>query len=238
MLVASILLPAQAFSFTGTALNVPQTTINWGTNVTALRGKNGTRVTYTCPGNGSFGRVWGTDVYTDDSSICTAAVHAGRINVQTGGTVTIEIRAGQAQYAGTTRNGVTTTGYGAWHGSYVFVGGVTPPPPPPPPDVTTITWDANAVALRTKIGQRYSYICPSGGRLGRVWGTDVYTDDSSICTAAVHAGRLTVQAGGKVAIEMRAGQAQYAASSRYGVTTTALGSSATGSTRNAHLGIE
>ena len=66
--------------------------------------------------------AWGEDVYTDDSSVCTAAVHAGVITVVEGGTVTIEIRPGVDSYEGTTRNGIMTRSYPAWEGSFVVVG--------------------------------------------------------------------------------------------------------------------
>ncbi|MBL8208738.1 MAG: hypothetical protein JNM09_31190 [Blastocatellia bacterium] len=200
-------------------MNTPQTTIDWNANATSLRGQNGKRVTYNCPGGGRFGALWGTDTYTDDSSICTAAVHAGRISAQTGGTVTIEICSGLPTYAASTRNGVTSRSYGSWHGSYRFVGGG----PPPPPDTVTINWTANATSLRGQIGKRVTYICPGGGTLGRIWGTDIYTDDSSICTAAVHTGRINLQSGGSVTIEMRAGQSQYAGMARFGATSTGYG---------------
>ncbi len=94
--------------------------ITWGTNAVELRGKNGQRFTYTCP-SGSGGSVWGTDIYTDDSSICNAALHAGLINSGSGGTVTIEIRPGQQSYTGSSRNGVGSASYAAWYGSYVFI---------------------------------------------------------------------------------------------------------------------
>jgi hypothetical protein len=94
----------------------------WSTTAKDLRGRNGERSTFTCPANGQAFTVWGSDTYTDDSSICTAAVHAGRITFARGGTVTIEIRSGQSSYAGSTRNGVTTRAYGSWGGSYVIVG--------------------------------------------------------------------------------------------------------------------
>lgn len=93
--------------------------ITWGTNAVEHRGKSGQRFTYTCP-SGSGGSVWGTDIYTDDSSICNAALHAGLITAGSGGTVTIEIRAGQSSYTGSNRNGVASGSYAAWHGSYVF----------------------------------------------------------------------------------------------------------------------
>ncbi|MDI6744679.1 MAG: LCCL domain-containing protein [Thermodesulfovibrionales bacterium] len=114
-------------------------TADWNTTAVGKRGKNGLRFTYTCSPNGSAGNLWGTDVYTDDSSICTAAVSAGLITFHAGGSVTIEIRPGQSSYAGSTRNGITSKGYGSWHGSFVFVGPISPQPYQPP--ITTIQMD-------------------------------------------------------------------------------------------------
>src|SRR5260221_202315 len=57
---------------------------DWVATAQSLRGKTGSRFVYVCPANGSRGRVWGTDVYTDDSSVCTAAVHKGLITTATG----------------------------------------------------------------------------------------------------------------------------------------------------------
>lgn len=68
------------------------------------------------------GGVWGTDVYTDDSSVARAAVHAGLVQVGETKTVTVTILPGQANYAASTRNGVTTNAYGSWVGSYTFAG--------------------------------------------------------------------------------------------------------------------
>ena len=72
------------------------------------------------PPGGSAGDDLGTDVYTHDSSICTAAVHAGRITFASGGTVTIEMRAGAATHTSTARNGVTSNPYGSWYCSYAI----------------------------------------------------------------------------------------------------------------------
>ncbi|MGZ8844706.1 MAG: LCCL domain-containing protein, partial [Pyrinomonadaceae bacterium] len=101
----------------------------WTRTAQAWRGRNGERVTLICPPNGSISfdpltgnaEVWGTNLYTDDSSICVAAVHVGLITLARGGRVTIEIRAGASSYAGTARNGVQTRNYGAYNGSFVFV---------------------------------------------------------------------------------------------------------------------
>jgi hypothetical protein len=41
------------------------------------------------------------------------------------------------------------------------------------------------------VGQRFSFVCPpSDGGPAYVFGTDVYTDNSPICKAAIHAGAL------------------------------------------------
>ncbi|HYW72805.1 MAG TPA: PAN domain-containing protein [Pyrinomonadaceae bacterium] len=98
------------------------TAITWdNSSAKDHRGHNGEHYSYSCPGGGTPATVWGTDTYTDDSSICTAAVHAGIINLQSGGTVTIEIRGGQQGFQGSTRYGITTRDYGGWPGSYIFV---------------------------------------------------------------------------------------------------------------------
>ena len=85
-----------------------------------LRGKNNQQFSYGCPAGGTAYTVYGTDVYTDESSICTAGVHAGKITLTNGGTVTIEIRAGAASYTGSTRNGITSSNFGAGSGSFIF----------------------------------------------------------------------------------------------------------------------
>ena len=68
------------------------------------------------------GRVWGSDSYTLDSSLATAAVHAGLVKDGQTGTVTVEILASPEEYSGTTANGVTTDSYSYWPaGAFKFV---------------------------------------------------------------------------------------------------------------------
>lgn len=193
-----------------------------GTTAVSLRGRNGERFSFHCPPNLTAAQVWGTDLYTDDSSICTAAVHAGLITLQHGGAVTIEIRPGAPSYNASSRNGISSGGYGGWSGSYVFFG-TGGEVRNEPPASNQIGWDASVTSLRGRNGQRFSYTCPRDGRPGRLWGTDLYTDDSSVCTAAVHAGLISLENGGEVTIEIRPGAATYAASTRRGVTSTGYG---------------
>jgi hypothetical protein len=101
----------------------------YGAQADSFRGRNGERFTFVCPPNGNpSGRLWGTDLYTDDSSVCTAAVHAGLITLKKGGTVTIEIRPGAASYKGSLRNGIESKDWGSHAGSFVFVVTETKPP--------------------------------------------------------------------------------------------------------------
>ena len=93
----------------------------WETTVTDYRDRVGARVAFDCPTNGSDVTIWGTDTYSDDSSVCTAAVHAGLISFGRGGRVVLQIKPGQSRYNGSTRNGVQSESYAAWEGSFSFV---------------------------------------------------------------------------------------------------------------------
>jgi len=93
----------------------------WNANASLMRGMNGQQFEFECPPGGEYDDVWGTDVYTDDSSVCTAAVHAGVITLEDPGTVTIEIRPGEDSYEESERNGVTSLPYPAWGGSFVVI---------------------------------------------------------------------------------------------------------------------
>jgi len=197
---------------------------NWDTQANSLGGNVGDRFTlYFPPGGTVSDRVWGTDIYTNDGSIAAAAVHAGQITHQSGGTVTIEIRPGQDSYIGTYRNGITSHNFGSFGRSFVFVGGNVPQPPPSEAIEVQATWGTRADGYRGKNGQRIIYHIPPAGTLSGIWGTDTYTDDSSVGTAAVHAGLITLQNGGTVTIEIRGGQSAYQGSIRNGVTSNGYG---------------
>ncbi len=104
------------------ASSVTATGITWSTDARDWRGMNAVRIRFDCPAGGTgAGSVYGSDLYTDDSPVCGAGVHAGRISFAGGGPVVIEIRPGAASYASTTRYGVTTNAYAAYDGSFVVL---------------------------------------------------------------------------------------------------------------------
>jgi len=83
-----------------------------------LRGQNGKVFYFEVTGAANAGTVWGTDIYTDDSPIAMAAVHAGVLKVGEKAVVKLTILPGQASYNGSMRNGSSTSDYGPWQGSY------------------------------------------------------------------------------------------------------------------------
>ncbi len=204
--------------------------IAWNDTAVAFRAQSHAVIAVRCPPGGRPSAVVGTDVYTDDSSICTAALHAGRVSLAMGGVVTIELRPPADGYVATLRNGIASSTRARAAGSFSFAEGpapglyaaplgvMAPNPTPPPADPWTVT----ATAFRGSIGIAHSMDCPPGTPR-TVWGTDVYTDDSSICSAALHAGRITAADGGPVTFFALPGRDMYFASERHGVTSTDYG---------------
>jgi hypothetical protein len=72
-----------------------------------------------CPEQCLWGMVHGDGTYTADSAICVAAVHAGVIGAE-GGAVHVRIGGMQPAFAGTERNGVTTSEHGKFVTSFSF----------------------------------------------------------------------------------------------------------------------
>ena len=89
-------------------------------NLESFRGRNGEVFRFRVRGS-AHGSIWGDGVYTDDSSLAVAAVHAGVLRREEEGIVAVRILPGRKEYAGAERNGVASESYGEWHGSYEFV---------------------------------------------------------------------------------------------------------------------
>lgn len=95
------------------------TPIDWSTAGVGFKNDVGMTYKFQCPSNGTQHPIWGSDIYTGDSSICTAAVHAGVISLADGGIVTVEFRPGRLTYGSTTRNGIKSNTFGEYSRSFV-----------------------------------------------------------------------------------------------------------------------
>ena len=170
-----------------------------------------------CPAAPAKGSVWGTDIYTTDSSICGAATHAGALAANQAGTVTVKSAAGCSSYEGSSRNGVQTASWGSYDGSFFFPGHGSPQCPV---KAAKLSVCPDSFGSRSQLECE----CPAAKtNTGSVWGSGTYTTDSSVCRAAVHAGAIG-SAGGKVTAKSAKGCGKYSGSEKNGVKTSDWGS--------------
>ena len=188
--------------------------------LTSYRGKSGEYV-FQVTGR-TKGRIWGgaENIYTDDSDIATAAVHAGVLNDGQTGNVMVKFIGGMNSYPAITRNGVSSISYGSYQGSYQILNGNT---------VKVSNKEqqapANMTEYRGKNGDVYTFQV-TGKTDGRIWGgnDNVYTDDSNIATAAVHAGLVGPGETAVIKVTVMEGLSDYPSLSRNGVTSIKFGS--------------
>ncbi|XP_044158161.1 cysteine-rich secretory protein LCCL domain-containing 2-like [Bufo gargarizans] len=169
--------------------------------------------------------------YADESSVCRAAIHAGKIP-DGGGYVVVVKRLGDAFYSESSRNGVRTKSRGPSTGSFVF-GSMSDF------QFSALNVGNSEHSLQQSVSaccstkakdlpaQTTLVICPYGclTQNAPVWGHGYgYADESSVCRAAIHAG-IIPDGGGYVVVVKRSGKAFYSESSRNGVTTKSRGPS-------------
>lgn len=181
------------------------------TSAVAFRSQVGRVLTFICPAGTMTNReIWGKDVYLVDSPICTAAAHAGVFTPGVSAQVTIVIGPGAASFESVGRNGVKSSSYGPSDSSYSFISGET----------GQIDWITTLERIPDDFHSPLTLLCPPKGNADAyVWGTDVYRAGSSICVAAVHAGIITMETGGRVSVTLQPKQEQFVASLRHGVST-------------------
>jgi len=182
------------------------TAITWDMASRDITDDIGTFMPVECEAGGSLGTIWGTNIYTDDSSVCTAAVHMGLITIEEGGRFYLSAVGGLTEYEGSSLNGVDSTAYGEWSGSFVLTA-----------SNIDIDWTTSANQLIGVAGTSQIVTCPEAGEAGTLWGTGTYTDDSSICTAAVHMGFATLEAGGQFIVTIQDGMEAYDGSNQNGM---------------------
>lgn len=105
--------------------SVPE--IGWSTRLSSFEldsEDEGQVFTFSCPTTSPsqvYAPVWGTDLYTLNSRLCQAAVHAGMITFD-GGLINVELISGESTYQGSTRFGVKSKSYQGEVDSFRFIG--------------------------------------------------------------------------------------------------------------------
>ena len=179
-------------------------------SASSLASSTNRRFRFVCPAiDQPANNIWGTDEYSDDSAICTAAIHAGLLKLQQAGVVTIVTGRSASSFTGSERNGVVSASYANSDLTFRF---------DTYPDPAAITWRTNALRIPLDFLEPVTVVCPAGGTAtGGVGGTDTYISDSSICLAAVHAGVITLAGGGAITVTKAKGIEVYEATTRNGI---------------------
>jgi hypothetical protein len=90
---------------------------------TEFDGIQNTNIKVKCPSGCltvASARVWGVEMFKDDSSICRAAIHNGRIKPEDGGLIEVGIESGQSNYKGSESNGIKSEEFTKpWDRSFV-----------------------------------------------------------------------------------------------------------------------
>ena len=202
------------------------TTVAWNVDAASLAMNLNGEYLYFCPGDPtiSFRSIYGNDIYTTDSPICVSALHRGLFARSIGGNVKFKIKGSQSFFLGAVRNGVTSNFFSSYPTTYVFLD-IDSAQELISTNTPEISWTQTAQPIYTYLESQFTFFCPSGVGLTRsIWGTDLYTYDSSICTAAVHAGKISVQQGGTVVIRIKPGASGYSGSARNGISSSNYGS--------------
>jgi thiol-disulfide isomerase/thioredoxin len=178
----------------------------------------GDRVTMPVQGR-KAGAVWGDAVYTLDSDPGTAAVHAGLLRDGETKMITFWVVPSPSTYGEANRNGVQSRRWGGFKAAFVMqVAGV----PAQAANRLPVSRGVSGVLERLQPGE--SAIIPlTGSDKGTVWGSGVYTGDSHLETAAVHAGVAEPGERCSVVITRVEPLARYEGSRKHGVETRSWG---------------
>jgi len=179
----------------------------------------GDQVTIPVTGTGA-GPVWGDFLYTTDSVVGAAAVHAGLLKVGETRTIKLWIVPPPAAFAAANRHRIQSMAWGAYPAAFVMqpagaVGVAAPLGRAPGAGPGTLFGKAIGETVEMRVAGRQN---------GFIWGTDIYTADSDVATAAVHAGALRNGEEGTVVITVVASPERHSASERNGVRSGAWGS--------------
>ena len=145
--------------------------------------------------------------------MCTAAAHMGLITLEDGGTFVVTFLEGQEEYEGTEQNDIETSSWGSYGLSFSVSS-----------EAMEIEWNSRAYDLEGEVGDSFAVTCPENGDTSSIWGTEIYTSDSSMCTAAAHMGLITLEDGGSFVVTFLEGQEEYEGTEQNDIETSNWGS--------------
>jgi hypothetical protein len=185
-----------------------------------IKGEPGSPRELTCPASCQKDvDVYGTDVYTSDTPVCAAAMHAGVMSAR-GGEVTVVVEPGRPAYRGSKRNGVTSSDWGKDDLSLRFEGPrvVQAAPEVRAPVVVDAGCTFEGNQIHGEPGSVHRVSCPPGCKENSwAYGTETYSGNSRICLAAIHAGLSSEDGGGEFTLILGDKRPAFRGSKRNGV---------------------
>lgn len=185
-------------------------------DMSEYRGQNDKVFLFYVTGDDNGSCYGGEDnIYTDDSPLSVAAVHAGLLKANETKLVKVKVMAARNSYPSINRNGITSEQFDSSDGSYQLLA-------PSPEEF------ANAPSTMSAFIGKYDMVFVfrvTGSKEGPIWGgkDGVYTTDSEIATAAVHAGLVKSGQTGIVRIKMLPGRSSYSEFTSNGITSHGFG---------------
>jgi hypothetical protein len=187
----------------------PMLVADGGNTAVGLGNQAGRVITFICPSTATaLGQVWGSDIYSLDSAVCSAAVHAGKHALGKTSRVTIRIGGAANPLQGSKRNGVVSEDSPRADITYSFVENT---------ETAQIDWNTTFARAPDGLDPLTLRCPPNGGVLVSVIGSVVYRSDSGICLAGVHAGIITLAEGGLVTVTFQPRRQTLAATTENGV---------------------
>ena len=159
--------------------------------------------------------VFGTSIYADQSSICLASVHAGVSNGDDSFIVLAKILGEVSFFTGSKQHNVESSSID--NKSFAFTLEASPEI-----EQLTCAETSNSHKFNGSLMTKYLVNCPPKCSLQAqiVFGNEVYSGDSSICQAAIHAGQLNDH-GGEVQFQLEAGRQYYTSKKAFNIQSSA-----------------
>ena len=154
--------------------------------------------------------IFGTIVYTLDSPICKAAIHSGILKEQ-GGKIIIKLVSGLKYYMGSMQYGIQSVGISKSTLAYIIENA-------PPVSIISCKETASNIIFSGPIGMKFLVKCPVDcSKISHnVFGSNIYSGDSSICQSAIHFGALNDR-GGEVNFVIEKGEKLYYGKRSFGI---------------------
>jgi hypothetical protein len=173
--------------------------------------KIGDKIRIKCPSDCKKGLIYGTIIYSFDSLACLASIHSGVVKANQGGMMLLKALPGMTFYQGTLQYGLQSTSIDK--SDYSFQVEEAPP-------VITIDCkiSASTPQFAGTLGMKFLVRCPENcsKTAHYVFGSNLYSGDSSICQAAIHAGALNDR-GGEVQFMIEPGEKLYFRKRAFGI---------------------